>query len=105
MSKMMSKTKTVSAKHIPLRTCVSCRKTKEKPELIRLVHGSDGNISVDSNGKKTGRGAYLCRELKCWETALNSNKIEYNLHCRVTAINRERLVTEVKDILQGAISG
>ncbi len=101
----MNKTKAVPAKHLPLRTCISCRKTKEKPELIRLINGSDGNIDIDSNGKKTGRGAYLCRELKCWETALNSNKIEYNLHCRVTPTNREQLVTEVKHILQGDING
>ncbi len=100
--RVTSKTKTISAKHIPLRTCISCRQVKEKRELIRLVHNPDGNIEIDISGKKAGRGAYLCREWKCWETGLKSNKIEHHLHCGNTSINREQLVKEVEDILQGA---
>ena len=44
-------------RHTPQRTCVACRKVKDKWELIRLVRVSDGSVAVDTDGKKAGRGA------------------------------------------------
>jgi len=39
-------------KHIPLRTCVSCRETKSKRELLRVVRTPDGHVVLDAIGKK-----------------------------------------------------
>ncbi|HCF99723.1 MAG TPA: DUF448 domain-containing protein, partial [Chloroflexi bacterium] len=47
-------------KHIPERSCVACRESKPKRELVRVVRISDQLIEVDLTGKKNGRGAYLC---------------------------------------------
>ncbi len=47
-------------KHVPLRTCISCRETKSKRELLRVVRTPDGHVLIDATGKKSGRGAYLC---------------------------------------------
>src|SRR5579885_1748 len=60
-------------KHIPLRTCVSCHETKPKRELLRVVRTPDGHVSIDATGKKSGRGAYLCARLSCWEQAVQKN--------------------------------
>lgn len=57
-------------RHVPLRTCVACRETKPKRELVRVVLLPDGAIVVDETSKQNGRGAYLCRQHSCWETAL-----------------------------------
>jgi len=38
-------------KHIPLRTCVACRETSPKRELIRLVLIAEGEVVVDETGK------------------------------------------------------
>jgi len=63
-------------KHIPLRTCVSCRETKPKRELLRVVRTPDGHIVMDATGKKSGRGAYLCARLSCWEIAIKKKRLE-----------------------------
>ncbi|GAC1458571.1 MAG: YlxR family protein [Candidatus Limnocylindrales bacterium] len=49
----------------PQRTCVACRQTKAKRELVRVVRGPDGTLSVDLRGKSPGRGAYLCPAEAC----------------------------------------
>jgi predicted RNA-binding protein YlxR (DUF448 family) len=44
---------------------VACRRVRAKRELIRVVRGTDGRLSVDLKGKAAGRGAYLCPEPGC----------------------------------------
>lgn len=63
-------------KHIPLRTCISCHVTKSKRELLRIVHTPDGHVLIDATGKKSGRGAYLCARLSCWENAVRKKRLE-----------------------------
>ena len=91
-----------SIKHIPQRTCLACRQVKPKRDLIRLVHTPDGNIEIDTDGKKKGRGAYLCPIWECWETGLKGNRLEYALHSRIAQDNREQLMNYAKDLLKGA---
>jgi len=80
---------------------VACRAVKAKWELVRLVHTAQGNIEIDESGRKTGRGAYLCHEWRCWEEGLNSNRLEYALRGNLSRDNREELVKQAKDILKG----
>src|SRR5881275_2044616 len=63
-------------KHVPLRTCIACRETKPKRELLRVVRTPEGHIMLDPTGKKSGRGAYLCAKLSCWETAIKKKRLE-----------------------------
>jgi uncharacterized protein len=83
-------------KHIPTRTCVACRQTSAKRELVRLVCVPEGEVEVDITGKKSGRGAYLCPTMTCWEAALTSGKLEFALRTRVEAKNKEKLVNYAK---------
>ena len=46
----------------PARTCMACNEQKEKQELVRIVRSKDGIIEVDLSGKKSGRGAYICKK-------------------------------------------
>ncbi len=87
------------SKHIPQRTCVACRKVKAKRELIRIVRISDGNVEVDTTGKKAGRGAYLCRVQECWEVGLKAGRLEHTLRTSLTQDNREQLIGYGKDLL------
>jgi predicted RNA-binding protein YlxR (DUF448 family) len=66
-------------KHVPQRTCVACRQVRPKRELIRIVRLPAGEIEVDETGKKSGRGAYLCPDKACWETALTKRYLEHAL--------------------------
>lgn len=63
----------------PIRSCVACGRTADKRDLIRVVRSPDGLVSVDATGKKSGRGAYLCRALACLDTALKSRRLERGL--------------------------
>ena len=63
------------AKKIPLRQCLGCREMKPKSELTRAVKAPDGKISLDSTGKKTGRGAYICSNAECFKKVIKSNAL------------------------------
>ena len=66
-------------KKIPMRQCLGCNEHKPKAELLRVVKSPEGEISLDFKGKKSGRGAYICRDLKCLRRARKSKRIDRNL--------------------------
>lgn len=72
-------------KHVPQRTCVVCRTVRPKRELVRIVRTPDGAVMVDETGKRSGRGAYLCRQRDCWETAVARRQLEQALKVTLTA--------------------
>ena len=76
--------------HIPQRTCVGCRETKPKRELIRII-GTQTGAEVDTTGRKSGRGAYLCKAISCWEAGLEEGRLEHALRTRISAENRKEL--------------
>lgn len=63
-------------KKIPQRQCVGCRTMKDKKELIRVVKTPEGEIVLDTTGKKSGRGAYLCPDPECMMKARKSRALE-----------------------------
>lgn len=76
MAQAGNTTRHTPVKHVPQRTCVACRSTDAKRTLVRVVRGPDGRVTVDERGKAAGRGAYLCRDPRCWETALQRRALE-----------------------------
>jgi predicted RNA-binding protein YlxR (DUF448 family) len=85
-------------KHIPQRTCIACRKTGGKRELVRLVRVAGGEVEADPTGKKAGRGAYLCGTPGCWESALKTGRLEQALRTSITQENKVKLVNYVKGL-------
>jgi predicted RNA-binding protein YlxR (DUF448 family) len=51
----------------PIRTCAGCGRRAPKAELLRFA-ASDGVLVPASSG--SGRGAYTCRRLACFERAV-----------------------------------
>jgi len=88
-----------SVKRVPQRTCVACRKVKDKSDLIRLVRVPDGRVEIDVSGKKAGRGAYLCRARECWDTGLKTGRLEYTLRTNLDRSNREQLLGDGIELL------
>ncbi|MBV9689263.1 MAG: YlxR family protein [Ktedonobacteraceae bacterium] len=78
-------------KHIPLRSCVSCHETKSKRELLRIVRTVDGQVLIDATGKKSGRGAYLCAKLSCWENAMKKKRLEQEFDMSISEKDRAGL--------------
>lgn len=80
-------------RHIPQRTCVACRSTDAKRTLIRLVRTPEGAVAVDPTGKKSGRGAYLCARVRCWERGINEKTLMHALRLeQLTEENRAELL-------------
>ena len=70
-------------KKIPMRQCLGCNEHKPKKELLRVVRSPEGEISLDFTGKKSGRGASICRDVKCLRRARKSRRIDKNLECEI----------------------
>lgn len=70
-------------KKIPVRQCMGCNEHKPKAELIRVLRTPEGEIVLDLVGKKSGRGAYLCRNVKCLKKARKSHRIDRALECEI----------------------
>ena len=66
-------------KKIPMRQCAGCREMKPKRELVRVVRSPEGAISLDTTGKSSGRGVYLCRSAECLKKARKSNSLARSL--------------------------
>lgn len=71
-------------KKIPMRMCVGCREMKEKRELIRIVRTPEGTVVMDPSGKKSGRGAYVCRDAECLRRAIRQKQLERQLEIPIT---------------------
>lgn len=54
-------TRTVTAKHAPMRRCVLCRASMPQAQLIRLVQSGDA-VRLDLTRKLGGRGTWVCRD-------------------------------------------
>ena len=61
---------------IPQRQCVGCREMKDKKALLRIVKTPEGEILLDSTGKRSGRGAYVCPDPECLKKARKSRALE-----------------------------
>ena len=67
---------------IPERQCLGCNAHKPKRELLRVVKTPEGEILLDFTGKKSGRGAYICRDVACLRKARKSGRIERSLNVK-----------------------
>ena len=69
---------------------------KEKKQLVRVVHTPDGEFSLDFTGKKSGRGAYICRSRECLEKAIKKKSLERALKCSISQEIYDRLREETE---------
>lgn len=66
------------------RTCIACNNKKNKYDLLRIAYTKNNEISIDIEGKKEGRGIYLCYNLECLEKAIKTKKIERKLSTKIS---------------------
>ncbi len=94
---MMKTVKT--CKKLPQRTCVACRSIGDKRDLVRLVRKPGGEVIVDRTGRLSGRGAYLCRSQKCWQSGFG--RLEQALRTRITPENVDTIKGNLVDLAEG----
>ena len=83
-------------KKIPQRQCMGCRERKAKREMIRVVRGTDGSVSLDFGGKMNGRGAYICPNGECLKKAQRSKALDRALEVTIPDEVYERLSKEIE---------
>ncbi|MBZ9635810.1 RNase P modulator RnpM [Clostridium sp. FP1] len=74
----------MKVKKIPQRMCTGCMEMKCKKELLRIVRSKQGEISIDLIGKKPGRGAYICKNIECFEKSFKTKRLERNLGGKIS---------------------
>lgn len=87
-------------KKVPQRTCMGCNAKKDKNELIRIVKNKQNEINIDKTGKKEGRGAYICNNVKCLEKAIKSKRLEKAFETTIS----EDIYENLKNTINGGDS-
>ena len=85
----------VKQKKIPTRRCLGCGEHFPKKELIRILRTPDGDIVIDDGGKKSGRGAYICKSAACLKKARKARRLETSLECTIPNEVYDRLEEEL----------
>ena len=84
-------------KKIPMRKCVGCGEMKPKKDLMRILKTESSEFLVDADGKKNGRGAYICRSVECFRKAVKSKGLERSF--------KQQIPEEVYDRLEKEMDG
>ena len=87
----------MKVKKIPLRMCTGCMEMKPKKELIRVVKSPEGEVSVDLTGKKSGRGAYVCKNEECLEKDFKAKRLSRNLDTQISEEVYNKLREEINN--------
>ena len=70
-------------KKIPQRRCVGCGERFDKGDLWRIVKSPSGEVSLDKTSRAAGRGAYICKNIKCLKAAHKAHRLESNLETAI----------------------
>ena len=86
--------------HIPQRMCIACRQMQPQNSIIRAVRDNEcGKLMLDTDKKRFGRGAYICKNEKCIKLAMKKKALERHLKVAVPTDFYEKLLSlaEVED--------
>ena len=86
----------MQTRKIPVRMCTGCGEQKPKKELVRVVKSPEGEISLDLTGKKSGRGAYVCRNVDCLKKARKARRLERAFSCQIPEEVYDRMEEEME---------
>ena len=89
---------TLTPRKQPVRKCTGCAEHFPKMQLIRVLRTPEGEIILDATGKKSGRGAYLCKNPACLKKAIKARRLEASLECEIP----EEVFARLEEELTGA---
>lgn len=87
-----------TVKKIPLRQCIGCGEMKPKSEMTRVIRTNEGEMFIDSTGKKNGRGAYICNSVECLQKAIKTHGLERSFKTTIDKQIYESLVNSMEDL-------
>ena len=87
-----------AVKKTPERKCIGCSEKKAKNELIRIVRLPDEKgVELDRTGKKSGRGAYICKKVDCLRKAVKGHRFERSFKGAIDKSVYEVLEQQLQD--------
>ena len=85
-------------KKVPMRKCLGCMESFPKKELLRVVRTPENLVCLDTTGKKSGRGAYLCKDKACLKKAVKAKRLQTSLEVQISEELIETLTKELENI-------
>lgn len=79
-----------------MRKCIATGEMKPKKELVRIVRTKEGEVSIDTTGKKSGRGAYLSKQKEAVLLAKKKNTLANHLQVSID----ESLYDELLELIE-----
>jgi len=79
----------------PQRTCVACRQTKNKKELVRYVLAPDKTVLVDYRQHLPGRGGYTCFSAACLQDAVKRRGFQRCFKTQNLSVDAEELLKQL----------
>lgn len=94
----------MTTKKIPMRKCLGCGEMFPKKELVRVVKTRTGEengvetytVSLDKTGKASGRGAYICKKVRCLEIAAKAKRFQRALECQIPEEVFTKMAAEIE---------
>ncbi|MBM3958902.1 MAG: YlxR family protein [SAR202 cluster bacterium] len=84
-------------RHAPERSCVACHRKGPKSDFVRVVRTPEGAVAIDPPRSVPGRGAYVCRQLSCWQAAIEKGRLAHSLKGPVTPQVRASLLEQARE--------
>ena len=88
----------MSKKKFPQRQCIGCGEMKNKKEMIRVLKTPEGEFTLDSTGRKNGRGAYVCPSMECLKKAIKTKGLERSFKMAIPKEVYETLEKEMEHL-------
>jgi predicted RNA-binding protein YlxR (DUF448 family)/ribosomal protein L30E len=83
----------------PQRSCLGCRETKDKRELLRFVLAPDASVVPDPQNKLPGRGAYTCYRRDCLIAAVGKRQFARAFKGEAKTGSAEAMVESLRVLL------
>lgn len=96
---------------IPMRKCIGCQESFPKNSLCRIVKtkiSSDDTemkenkekeiVKFDASGKLNGRGAYICKNMDCFEKAIKTKRLSRTLEINIPSEIYDEIKSEILKI-------
>lgn len=89
----------------PQRSCLGCRTSKDKQDLLRFVLSPELEVLPDLDSKLPGRGAYTCQNRSCLVKAVTQKQFKRAFKQEVSVMPAEALAEHVRRMLYERVIG
>ena len=87
----------MKTKKVPMRMCTGCGEMFDKRQLVRVVKSPEGEVSLELKGKKSGRGAYVCKNADCLKKARKKKALERAFSMQIDNAVYDKMEEEIAD--------